>query len=392
MQKGDVDLSFMLTRDSFARDYSTWQAVLEVLREEEMPLSKATQPIEAERNEMISLIEEEMEERSQDKKRARGAVPMRRLTREEYHYAIEDLTGLRMDLWDILPVDAVGGEGFANQGQIQFTQASDIERYLEAAKGVAARAVMGSGELYFFDDPGQSGQELSAIVRIKKLYRARGFRTGAGEGAEPYGLDQYPKAFYACWLFQHRETLGLKGTTLTEVAQSQGLVPSFVELIHDALHIEDAHPALQSVIDAWQRLPAPPPEGSFSWTQLQPSMEELFGVVVARQKELAKRKGIRRKANWLTLCPCKSSNKSPERHSSLLWSSRRFLIGSLHLDLPHNGRDPELEAMYLKTNQFHVQQLVYLIERMKSLPEGDSTLLDHCMLLFCSNLFDGDRH
>ena len=66
--------------------------------------------------------------------------------------------------------------------------------------------------------------------------------------------------------------------------------------------------------------------------------------------------------------------------------------GSLHLDLTHNGRDPELEAMYLKTNQFHVQQLVYLIERMKSLPEGDSTLLDHCMLLFCSNLFDGDRH
>ncbi|MGH7135657.1 MAG: DUF1552 domain-containing protein, partial [Pirellulales bacterium] len=28
--------------------------------------------------------------------------------------------------------------------------------------------------------------------------------------------------------------------------------------------------------------------------------------------------------------------------------------GSLHLDLTHNGRDPELEAMYLKTNQFHV--------------------------------------
>ena len=28
--------------------------------------------------------------------------------------------------------------------------------------------------------------------------------------------------------------------------------------------------------------------------------------------------------------------------------------GSLHLDLTHNGREPELEAMYLKTNQFHV--------------------------------------
>ncbi len=66
--------------------------------------------------------------------------------------------------------------------------------------------------------------------------------------------------------------------------------------------------------------------------------------------------------------------------------------GSLHLDLTHNGRDPKLEAMYLKTNQFHLEQLAYLIDRMQSIDEGDSTLLDNSILLFCSNLFDGDRH
>lgn len=66
--------------------------------------------------------------------------------------------------------------------------------------------------------------------------------------------------------------------------------------------------------------------------------------------------------------------------------------GSLHLDLTHNGRDPELEAMYLKTNQFHSQQLAYLLERMSKIDEGDSTLLDNSILMFCSNLFDGDRH
>jgi hypothetical protein len=66
--------------------------------------------------------------------------------------------------------------------------------------------------------------------------------------------------------------------------------------------------------------------------------------------------------------------------------------GSLHLDLTHNGRDPELEAMYLKTNQFHTRQLAYLIDRMQSIDEGESTLFDNSILLFCSNLFDGDRH
>jgi hypothetical protein len=66
--------------------------------------------------------------------------------------------------------------------------------------------------------------------------------------------------------------------------------------------------------------------------------------------------------------------------------------GALHLDLTHNGRDPELEAMYLKTNQYHVQQFAYLLERLKGISEGDGTLLDHSLVMFCSNLFDGDKH
>ncbi len=66
--------------------------------------------------------------------------------------------------------------------------------------------------------------------------------------------------------------------------------------------------------------------------------------------------------------------------------------GSLHLDLTHNGRDPVMEAMYLRTNQFHTEQFAYLVDRMKSIDEGDSSLLDNSMMMFCSNLFDGDRH
>jgi hypothetical protein len=66
--------------------------------------------------------------------------------------------------------------------------------------------------------------------------------------------------------------------------------------------------------------------------------------------------------------------------------------GALHLDLTHNGRAPELEAMYLKTNQFHVQQFTYFVQRMKAIDEGGSTLLDNSILMFASSLFDGDAH
>lgn len=67
--------------------------------------------------------------------------------------------------------------------------------------------------------------------------------------------------------------------------------------------------------------------------------------------------------------------------------------GALHLDLTHNGKAPALEAMYLKTNQYHMRQFTYLVKRMKSIDEGSgTTLLDNSILLFCSSLFDGDAH
>jgi Protein of unknown function (DUF1552) len=66
--------------------------------------------------------------------------------------------------------------------------------------------------------------------------------------------------------------------------------------------------------------------------------------------------------------------------------------GALHLDLTHNGKTPELQAMYLKTNQFHMQQFSYLAGRLKQIDEGGQSLLDSSMLMLASNLYDGDAH
>ena len=66
--------------------------------------------------------------------------------------------------------------------------------------------------------------------------------------------------------------------------------------------------------------------------------------------------------------------------------------GALHLDLTHNGRIAEKEAMYLKTNQFHSAQFAYVTSRMKAISEGETTLLDNSILMFASSLFDGDLH
>jgi hypothetical protein len=66
--------------------------------------------------------------------------------------------------------------------------------------------------------------------------------------------------------------------------------------------------------------------------------------------------------------------------------------GALHLDLTHNGHAPDKEAMYLKTNQYHIAQFAYLTKRMKEIQEGEGSMLDNSILMLTSSLFDGDAH
>src|SRR6185295_1115745 len=114
-----------------------------------------------------------------------GRVTVRRLTSAEYAYAIRDLTSIDIPVGIDASSDSVGGEGFANFGDVQFVQDESIERYLEAAKLVADHAVIGSGPIEFYSDPGKTGLELSALTRINQLYETKGFRVVSGEGGRP---------------------------------------------------------------------------------------------------------------------------------------------------------------------------------------------------------------
>ena len=43
-------------------------------------------------------------------------------------------------------------------------------------------------------------------------------------------------------------------------------------------------------------------------------------------------------------------------------------------------------------NTYHMQKFAYLIEKLKSTPDGDGTLLDHSLVLYGSSLSDGNQH
>lgn len=74
--------------------------------------------------------------------------------------------------------------------------------------------------------------------------------------------------------------------------------------------------------------------------------------------------------------------------------SFRFLEGvsAGHHDVSHHGKDPDKLRQYQIINQWHVAQYAYLLRKLASMQEGESTVLDNSMVLFASALHDGDRH
>ena len=63
-----------------------------------------------------------------------------------------------------------------------------------------------------------------------------------------------------------------------------------------------------------------------------------------------------------------------------------------HHSISHHGHDPVKLAKIQDINVFHSTALAYLLERLKSVKEGDGNLLDHSMIVYGSGNGDGDRH
>src|SRR5262249_1630858 len=63
-----------------------------------------------------------------------------------------------------------------------------------------------------------------------------------------------------------------------------------------------------------------------------------------------------------------------------------------HHDLSHHERKKEKQEKIQKINAFHVEQLAYVVGKLKAAREGDKPLLDSCMLVYGSGNSDGNRH
>ncbi len=254
---GGVNLEKLLAEPSVGPGFRTWQKAALAIEQKRMPPAKLPQLTDAERSQVVTSLRTQLSAYAKLHDGEPGRVTMRRLTSGEYRYAVSDLTGVDLDAGIGASSDSAGGEGFTNFGDVQFMQDANVERYLEAAKRVADHAVIGSGPLAFFTDPGKTGFEMSAIARIRDIHRQYGFRTVSGEGGIPFGLEKYGKAFFVAWNYKYRAALGQPNVTLKELAAKEGLTTRFAEHIWKVVNTSTLGYPSSEAVKKWQAIGAP---------------------------------------------------------------------------------------------------------------------------------------
>jgi hypothetical protein len=63
-----------------------------------------------------------------------------------------------------------------------------------------------------------------------------------------------------------------------------------------------------------------------------------------------------------------------------------------HHDISHHGGNAEKKEKIAKINRFHMTQFARFLERLKSVRDGEGTLLDNCMIVYGSGIADGNAH
>jgi Protein of unknown function (DUF1552) len=58
----------------------------------------------------------------------------------------------------------------------------------------------------------------------------------------------------------------------------------------------------------------------------------------------------------------------------------------------HHQEDPAQIRKYADLNRYHVSTLAYFAQKLKSIPDGDGTLLDHSLILYGTNMGNSNQH
>jgi hypothetical protein len=128
----------LMSPDQVGQEAEVFEAAIRKLRGGMMPPPGAERPDGKSVQELVGWLENSLDSAAAEP--APPRVPLRRLNRREYAYAIRDLLGLNIDVAALLPADDLKG-GYDNNAEALQVSPTFIDQYLNAARTIAHDAV-----------------------------------------------------------------------------------------------------------------------------------------------------------------------------------------------------------------------------------------------------------
>jgi hypothetical protein len=260
--EADLDLSIFKSAADVRRQAKAWLKVREILLSGQMPPEDSPQPSDIELAGMQSWVHSFLTQEAQARAGDPGPVILRRLSNAEYTYAIHDLTGVdRLEPTDEFPIDGAAGEGFTNVGSGQGMSPALIQKYLDAAKGVAEHAVLLPDGIVFSPWTTRRDQTDQWLAQIQSFYR-RFTADGGGTAVNLQGIQfetnqggLLPVGEYLAATLAHRDALLGGRKTIEQVASEKDLNARYLTTLWMALTRQEAPPSmlLEGMRQRWNR-------------------------------------------------------------------------------------------------------------------------------------------
>jgi hypothetical protein len=263
-KKGDLDLERFTAIELVRKDLKPWQAVVEMLDNGEMPPKKSPQPPANDKRRLLAWVRGLLDAEARARAGDPGRVVLRRLSNAEYNNTIHDLTGVDLQPARDFPVDGAAGEGFTNAGDALVTSPTLLNKYLNAAKEIAAHAVLLPDGFRFSPSKTRRDWTDEILAELRAFYEQ--FATDglprlpikvSYSGSEFYSQrfwdGQMPLKPYLAATIRHREDLAKGKVSLEAVAAPERLNVKYLRMLYQTLADKTSSFPLDAIRAQWQR-------------------------------------------------------------------------------------------------------------------------------------------
>ncbi len=258
-KQGDLDLQRFQSVADIRSDVIPWQRAIEMMDDGEMPPKEAEhQPSPAEHKALRNWIRLVLDADARANAGDPGPVVLRRLNNAEFTWTIEDLTHVPMNVAAEFPVDSAAGEGFTNVGNALVMSPALVQKYLDAARGVASHAMILPHGIEFSPHTTARDWTDEKLGAIRNFYARYSDSSGAtsvnlqGIQFETNGGGRLPVETYLLATIADRAGLADGTLSFEESAKRHGISSRYLEMLWRALNDTEPSLLLDPIRNEWK--------------------------------------------------------------------------------------------------------------------------------------------